>query len=348
MQDRLIKYSVNTTVKGKHPKFSDEEVLRDFVAVVGRQPKGKIDKIRMDFIGAIFKEYHSRWQIVETTAIELLRHIYRGNAFAPVWDGWKSGERMSRVDYLAFDLDENSVEDVKKNQFCNFFAAFAYSTPSSTPDAPKSRVLFLLDTPLVKGEHEKFARFHEAIAWRLNSDGLKTDPACKDILRFFYGSPRCETWQNWSMLEQAGIEMIARELDEVKEKAPKPAPKPVNIAAANDLSAAFLRAALDRRLQAVREAPDGSRHAARAKTGYLLGGYVTAGYYTMADVIAALDDAAAANTDNLAGAKRTIRDCVAAGMAAPLYFEAVEKAAPVSQRKTRISHSDIAAALAEM
>jgi hypothetical protein len=306
MQDRKLQYSVNRTVTGKHPPGTPHTE---------------------------FAMFHRNWQITETAAIELLRNIYRGYSFAPVWQGRKQSESMRRVDYLAFDLDEQGLDEIAANQFCQFFATFAYSTPSSTPEAPRSRVLFLLDEPIT--DHVTFARFHEAIAWRLNSDGLKTDPACKDILRFFYGSPRCETWQNWSMLEQGGVEMIARELDELKAKAPKPAAKPVNIAAANDLSAAFLRAALDRRLQAVREAPDGSRHAARAKISYLLGGYVAAGYYPMTDVIAALDDAAAANTDNLAGAKRTIRDCVAAGMAAPLYFEAVEKAASVSQPTSR-------------
>lgn len=114
-----------------------------------------------------------------------------GNAFTL---GYFRGNRRVESEFvssqlLALDLDDCplSLTELEMYPFITDYAYLMYPTPSSTPDKPKTRVLFVLDEP-VEGEHA-------ARRWRMMQLGLmeyfrdlKPDDACKDPARLFYGS----------------------------------------------------------------------------------------------------------------------------------------------------------------
>jgi hypothetical protein len=86
---------------------------------------------------------------------------------------------------LALDFDDSvSVAELLDNPFVRRFAAFLYPSPSSTPDRPKSRAVFVLDgavTDIAIWERMQQALIHKFADYN-------PDSKCKDGARFYYGS----------------------------------------------------------------------------------------------------------------------------------------------------------------
>lgn len=110
--------------------------------------------------------------------------IDEGRAFTTCHrNGWRSNSNFEHGQHLAVDFDSWSVEQAMADPLVERFAAIVYRTPSSTPEAPRSRAVFLLDRPITIGTN--YARAATAL---LASFGGKADPQCKDPARFFYGA----------------------------------------------------------------------------------------------------------------------------------------------------------------
>lgn len=84
---------------------------------------------------------------------------------------------------IDFDTeDENSsLPTLLRDTFISRFAAIVHTTPSHTPDKPRARVIFLLDTPI-----------HQAVNYTLAASALlwvfgHADRQCRDAVRYFYG-----------------------------------------------------------------------------------------------------------------------------------------------------------------
>lgn len=60
------------------------------------------------------------------------------------------------------------------------------------------RVVYVLEYPIHSAAEYREA--YQAVAWWMLGDGAMTDPACKDPLRLYYGSPRGDVRPNWSVL----------------------------------------------------------------------------------------------------------------------------------------------------
>ena len=87
---------------------------------------------------------------------------------------------------LELDFDQgdetSSITYLLTDSFIAKHAAFLYSTLSSTPTAPKSRVIFVLDSPYFDAD-----RYHRARLALLNRYP-ESDQSIKDVARFLYGS----------------------------------------------------------------------------------------------------------------------------------------------------------------
>lgn len=100
---------------------------------------------------------------------------------------------------LGLDLDDcsYSIDELESRYpFLQDYATLMYPTPSSTPDKPKTRILFVLTEP-IQGEHA-------AKRWRAMQMGLieyfaelKPDAACKDPARLFYGCDSLNYYVNY-------------------------------------------------------------------------------------------------------------------------------------------------------
>jgi hypothetical protein len=87
--------------------------------------------------------------------------------------------------HLGVDFDtedgRSSLQQLKKDLFIAKYGALLYTTPSHTPDKPRARVIFLLDTPIIQPTNYVLAS--SALLWIFGSG----DRQCKDACRFFYG-----------------------------------------------------------------------------------------------------------------------------------------------------------------
>lgn len=139
------------------------------------------------------------------TLKELVAHISKGKAWAQGY--FKSGRRKTAFissQTLALDFDGGvSVADALADPFIRQYAFLIYPTPSSTPEVPRTRVIFILSEPV-----------SQATAWETMQRGLinyfahwHPDQSCKDATRMFYGSTvpgECVNYEARLPLEIAG------------------------------------------------------------------------------------------------------------------------------------------------
>lgn len=164
--------------------------------------------------------YHAGFKLEQLTPYQLAANVYRGYAFCPVYEGSRKQTNFSRAWHVAFDFDDASLEMVSELPWVGWFASFGYTTPSHTEDQPKCRVVFVFDEPI--RETVRYRDLYHALAWRFHLDGIETDPACKDVLRLYYGSPGCEVWTNWSVLPADPQDAFIRQWREAVPERPRP------------------------------------------------------------------------------------------------------------------------------
>ncbi len=257
---------------------------------------------------------------------ELAVHVWRGYAFTPVWEGSRREECFVSAQHLAFDFDkgdETSSLDflMREGSFAWMFASFGYATPSSTPEAPRSRLVFVLERPIFDAGAYRAA--YMAVAWWLAGDGALTDPACKDPLRLYYGSPRGVVKTNWSVLGAATLDYVQ---DEYRQAFPPRRALQTPLRVVDHAPAGGLVEWKRRRiLDAVRGAPAGERHGTLLKRAREAGGYVASGVFDEGEIATELEMAAAALGEVRPGwkeeAERIIQDGLRYGKAKPLHFE---------------------------
>ena len=272
-------------------------------------------------------------------------HTFAGR----VWQGFSStvtynnGRRvkknMDAAWHMMFDFDDeteaSSLEYLTRpGSFASMFASFAYSTPSSTPTAPRSRVVFVFNRPITDIQYYK--KLYAAIAWRFELDGSKIDEACKDPLHIFAGSKEADMVGVWSVVTTAADSVTDKVLSdwliEQYDIAHPPPPLPDMSMPTRIIDSphekwqkAMILALADN----IAKAPDGERHIARRNNSRTAGGYIASGALSEGDVMHALVMAARYNTDDPDAAERTVRDGIEYGKKSPLYPEMVDRAAAV-------------------
>ena len=289
--------------------FKDDHMI---TVMVNRTVKGKVPE------GYNWGRYHAGFKREQMSPYHLAADAYRGWAFCPAYEGTRKQTNFTEAWHIGFDFDSSSLEQVKAIPWVDWFASFGYTTPSHTPENPKCRVVFVFDEPIT--DAGQYRDLYHALAWRFQIDGIATDPACKDVLRLYFGSPGCEVWTNWSVLAKASQAELIRQWRDVVPAQNEYKPKPVKAAPVESLSARFLEVAAGKLLARVRDCPDGEKHYTLRKISYVFGGYVAGGYYTESDAIGWLEDAIHPRAANKQLASKTIIDCLTAGKGEPLGF----------------------------
>ena len=299
--------------------FENEFQLEVMVstALVGKAPA------RFDW-ARYYRTFRREW----LTPRQLAEHVWRGYGFTPVWNKARREENFVSAGHLALDFDAGDESSspaflMRPGTFCDLFASFAYSTPSSTEAAPRSRVVFVLEFPIRNAA--EYRAVYQAVAWWVAGDGSVTDPSCKDALRLYYGSPRCEVKTNWSVLGTGTLDYI---MGEYKKAHPAARPLQTPLRVIDHAPRAGLVEWKRRRiLDAVRGAPPGERHLTLLRRAREAGGYVASGVFEEAEIADELAIAAGDLGDGEAGvveAARTVRDGLRYGMAKPLTFQGMK------------------------
>lgn len=165
------------------------------------------------------RAHHTNFSTRNLTLPELVDHISCGKTFAPACfkGNYRAKNNFQSAQMLALDLDDAglSIEELAQDPFIREYACIIYATPSSTPEHPRSRVLFRLSEPVIGAV--RFEALQTGLIRLL--DHLKPDPACKDASRMYHGSAGCENWpgyENVLPLEMVGDLTYTDALDEDK------------------------------------------------------------------------------------------------------------------------------------
>jgi hypothetical protein len=281
-------------------------------AMISRYHRGKMPQ------GGNWGAFHRSFKLEKTTARGLAIEVYRGWSYCPVYQGRRRKENFRAAWHIALDFDSkdsrSALDHLAEQDWIDYYASFAYTTPSHTDQEPKARVVWVFPEPIT--DLEQYEELYQALLWRFDW----ADRAAKDGLRLFYGSEGCKVWNNWSIFPTEAWGALVEDYRKAKPKQVPPNTVPID---PTEVSDKVLRKALDSHLDNLRGAANGEKHATLVKTAYTLGGYVAGGYYerdvirqSLAAVIDTLPD-----VRDYEAAYRTIDDSIADGMLAPLHFD---------------------------
>ena len=139
----------------------------------------------------VWRVFNGSFDNMEVEQVEALDLIYRGHPFT-TWhkDHWRHSKNYICGQHIGIDFDtedeRSTLAFLIKDSFVRKYAAIAYTTPSHTPEAPRGRIVFTLDKPIMQAAN--YALAATALLWLFGSG----DRQCKDAARFFYGSVNCD------------------------------------------------------------------------------------------------------------------------------------------------------------
>ena len=274
---------------------------------------------------AEWAKFHRSFQPMTLTPREFAVHVWRGHSFTPVFEGARREECFKCAYHIALDFDAGDETSSlpflmeRPGTFAWMFASFAYATPSSTAEHPRSRVVFVLDFPIFTPDEYRGA--YAAVAWRMAEEGSVTDPACKDPLRLYFGSPGGKVAPNWSVLSRLSLDVLHKEYGEAHPPQPLPVAPPRVVVPPDERRRQHKLAQLGER---VRMAPQNEGHMTLLKTARTAGGYIATGALDRPAVVAELSAAALSRpwADDPAEIERVILDGIENGLTAPLAFTA--------------------------
>jgi hypothetical protein len=137
----------------------------------------------------IWPTFNASFDNVELEPQQLLQTVYNGFPIT-TWhkDHWRHSDNYLCGQALGLDFDKGgtTLEILSQDKFITRYSSFIYTTISHTPEAPRCRAMFLLDQPIMQAKN--FALAASALLWMFGT----ADRACRDAVRFWYGSPGCQ------------------------------------------------------------------------------------------------------------------------------------------------------------
>jgi P4 family phage/plasmid primase-like protien len=223
----------------------------------------------------------TRFENVDLTQQELAREIDRGYAFSTQHEGRRKQENFTSAGYIALDFDRASPDEVNvilsDYLVSNYYGLFYY-TPSSTPEAPRFRIVFELEHPISDADY-----YRQAVAAFIWKFGANVDESCKDVCRLFYGSKGSDPDYNGAILPMAVVAQVIKEhkvaqeqerqAREAAEREHKKAATSTN-GTSNKGKKAYFEKILDTHCERVRTAVHGTCHDTLLTSATVLGGYL--------------------------------------------------------------------------
>jgi hypothetical protein len=317
-KDHQIKLSVNTATRGK---FSPE--MWGGYSTADEATRNK----------QAWAWYNRQFRAETMTVRDMLVRIWNGYAFTAVFNNNRRIKaNFAEAWHIAFDFDtaddRSSLETLTAKFVYQQHGAFCYSTPSSTPSKPKSRMVFCFNEPMT--DLERYETLYRAILllWGFGKpveSGKKgetrgADEVTKDGLRLFFGSYKCETHTNWQLLDTPIIDGLIEAYNDAEAERTAAIPviqRHTLVPERGGRVMAKICTALENDLA---EAVDGEKHRTLAKIAYVLGGYVAGGYLSATEAmgVARAGIARMRNVNDKEAAERTAWGQIEAGQAKPI------------------------------
>jgi hypothetical protein len=220
--------------------------------------------------------FHARPQVgvaLQLTWDELARWLShptmgQGKDEAGAWSPalYRGGVRrkaaLAHVDAIVVDVDEGGDVDRVAGVVARY-SAIVHSTFSSTPDAPRCRVVLALAEPLGAAMYEAT---HAVVRSHLRAAGIAADEGAKDASRVSY-APVTRPGASYRYRRIDGVPLDASAvLAAQPPPAPRSSPRPI----APEHRDAYVRGALRRAADAVAGSNPGSRHHALSREAFTL------------------------------------------------------------------------------
>jgi len=144
-----------------------------------------------------WKQFNASFRNHQIAPLEFADRVWHGHAFT-AWlkEPWRHVRNYDHAQVLALDFDSgdkrSDPDNIYKDPFVKRYGSFIYTTYSHTPEAPRCRIVFVLDTPIYQPHN--FSRSAAALIWLF---GGYADRASKDAVRGFFGGPPGETDAYW-------------------------------------------------------------------------------------------------------------------------------------------------------
>jgi len=212
------------------------------------------------------------------TTEDLAESVYTGFPFT-TWhkDKWRHSKNFECGQHLGLDFDtkdeHSTLASLVADKFIAKHAAMLYTTISHTPEAPRARAVFVLDTPIYQASN--YALAASALLWLFGT----ADPQCKDSVRFWYGAPGCDICYLGNVLPLETVKHLICQYQDTgkRERVRQNNIKPIT---SHGYGSAALRAELD----AVRNAVEGNRNATLNRAAFALGQLIAGGELLRSDV----------------------------------------------------------------
>lgn len=132
-----------------------------------------------------WRDFNGAFENREVNQPQFVSYICGGHTFTTWHDSWRKSENYIVGQHIGVDFDtedkRSTIDHLMKDPFISKYATLIYTTPSHTIDAPRARVVFLLDTPIHQPKNYVLAV--SSLLWLFGA----ADQQCKDPCRFFYG-----------------------------------------------------------------------------------------------------------------------------------------------------------------
>lgn len=138
----------------------------------------------------IWAQFNAGFENYSLGVSRIAEAVYQGRAITTQHkDHWRVSSNYLCGQHIGLDFDNgdqsSSIDSLAKDHFIGRYGSFMYTTMSHTEEAPRSRVIFLLDTPIMQAKN--YALAASSLLWLFGT----ADRQCRDAVRFFYGSPGC-------------------------------------------------------------------------------------------------------------------------------------------------------------
>jgi len=284
--------------------------------------------INKETIGKLPEDF-SNWGYVngrfvneQVTTQQFADYLQAGYAWCSPIRRYRDRKNFLLGQVIGVDIDKGDtpIGDIMSIPFVDKYAAIVHSTPSSTPEHPRHRIIFILSSP-IKNRH-KFETLVDSLITSFTT--ITTDKACKDAARLFYGAPGCEIIVRdkqlplmYALLKLAKPYMKEQErkrqeyLESIKNHKIH-----YNGATPNYL----LEMVRNKLVEEVLSAPEGQKAYTLNKVAYTFGGYVAGAYFDQHEAIYTLKEAISArgSVRNMNLAETIIEKGIQKGMNSPL------------------------------
>ena len=234
----------------------------------------------------LWGKYNDSFESMQLDIMELANYIYLGHAYAGCHAGRRSIENFIRSGFIAVDMDSgderSAIDTLAQHDLVKMYGALIHTTPSHTLDAPRARVVFVLDGPITD------AAGYQAAAKFLVAQFDGADQACTDASRFFYGAFNCDIWLGDGILPVRQLRRFYRQWSRTHDPRPTVSSQQDNIIRLDNYRpdrGDRPGVNIDALLEPVRSAREGGRNHTLNRQAFLAGKDIRAGKLTVGEIV---------------------------------------------------------------